>query len=57
MELRSDIIESRGVAKVEILGGCRDLVLPTDLVMVSDTGEGTKGRGVLLPFGHFMIFK
>ena len=43
----------RGVAKVKILGGCRDLVLPTDLVMVTIQwlGEGSKGRGFPLPFG------
>ena len=48
---RSDY--TRGVAKVKILGGCRDLVLPTDLIMVTDIGEGSKGRGVPLLFGPF----
>ena len=42
----------RGVAKVKILGGCRDLVLPTDLVMVTaKLGRGLRGGGVPLPFG------
>ena len=37
-----------GVAKVYILGGGRDLVLPTYLVMVTDMGEGSN---------IFMIFE
>ena len=43
------MILGRGVAKVDILGGggCRELVLPTDLVMVTDMGEGSKGMDII----------
>ena len=39
------------------IGGCRDLDLPTDLVMVTGMGEGSKGRGVPSPLDIFMICK
>ena len=47
----------RGVAKVEILGGCRDLVLPTDLITVTDIGEGLRGGVSPSSLDLFMIFK
>ena len=43
----------RGVAKVQILGGGGvEIVLPTDVVMVTDMWEGSKGV-----FVNVMIFK